>query len=344
MNKIAIHNSEHDFHPRWVRYCEERNIPYKRVDCYADDIMAQLADCHALMWHIHQSNPKDIIMARQLLFALQQAGKKVFPDFNTAWHFDDKLGQKYLLEALKIENFAPTWVFYDREKALAWAATASFPKVFKLRGGAGSQNVKLTETREEAKTIINKAFGKGFANYDAVGSLWERWRKYRLGKTTLFDVLKGAVRLIYPPAYTRVLGRELGYVYFQEFYPGNDSDTRIIVVGDKAFALKRMVRQNDFRASGSGLFKYEREEFDVHCLELAFRLTKKLNAQCVAFDFVFDNNGNPMLIEISFGFAANVYDPCAGYWDKELNWFPGTFDPYGWMVDLMQDDTRKVRA
>ena len=34
---------------------------------------------------------------------------------------------------------------------------------------------------------------------------------------------------------------------------------RVIVINDKAFAIKRMVRKNDFRASGSGIIEYDKE-------------------------------------------------------------------------------------
>ena len=54
------------------------------------------------------------------MFSVEASGKKVFPDFNTVWHFDDKVGQKYLLEALDLP-LVPTWVFYDKTEALQWA-------------------------------------------------------------------------------------------------------------------------------------------------------------------------------------------------------------------------------
>lgn len=333
---IAIHNnlSTDLFHYRWIEYCKKNTIPYKLVNCYDNDIIQQLRDCSVLMWHYHQANPTDIVMAKSLLFSLEQSGKKVFPDFNTAWHFDDKVAQKYLLEALGTD-LVPTWVFYDKNTALQWIEKATFPKVFKLKGGAGSQNVQLAKTREEAKALANKAFGKGFPAYDSWGSIKERYRKWRLGKTNLFDVAKGFVRLVNPPRYAKVMGNELDYLYFQEFLPNNDSDTRIIVIDGKAFALKRMVRKADFRASGSGDFRYEREVFDERCVKMSFEYTKKLKGQCVAYDYVFDTDNNPKLVEISYGFANRVYDPCTGYWDEQLNWHEGSFNPYGWMVDLM---------
>ena len=333
---IAIHNNKSEvvFHYRWIDYCEKNNISYKLVNCYDDDIIEQLKECSCLMWHYHQANFKDIVMAKPLLYALEQSGKKVFPDFNTAWHFDDKVGQKYLLEALGFD-LVKTWVFYEKATALEWIAQTSFPKVFKLRGGAGSQNVKLARTKGAAKSLINQAFGKGFPAYDSWGSVKERVRRFRLGKTDAFDVLKGFVRIVNPPRYAKIMGNEINYIYFQEFLPNNDSDIRIIVIDGKAFALKRMVRANDFRASGSGDFRYEREVFDERCVTMSFGYSKKLNAQCVAYDYVFDADNNPKLVEISYGFANKVYDPCTGYWDEQMNWHAGTFNPYGWMVELM---------
>lgn len=334
---IAIHNNKRtsSFQYRWIDYCDKNNIPYRLVDSYSTDVIKEIEGCTAFMWHYYQADPRDIVMAKPLLFALEQSGIRVFPDFNTAWHFDDKVSQKYLLEALGI-YLAPAWVFYDKTPALEWIDKTDFPKVFKLRGGAGSQNVQLVRTKQQAKKVIKKAFGKGFPAYNAWGDFKDRARKWRSGKTTAINVIKPLVKLFRPPRYATVMGNESNYVYFQEFMPGNDSDTRIIVIDKKAFALKRFVRQNDFRASGSGVFEYAREIFDERCIKLAFEYTEKLDAQCVAFDFVFDKDNNPVVIEISYGFSNYGYDDCPGYWDHNLNWVEGKFNPYGWMVELVR--------
>jgi len=86
-------------------------------------------------------------------------------------------------------------LFFDKSDALEWINTTTFPKVFKLRGGAGSQNVQLVKSRNQAIKLTNKAFSKGFPKYDAWGSLKERYRKYRLGIYPLKEVLKAIIRL-----------------------------------------------------------------------------------------------------------------------------------------------------
>jgi predicted ATP-grasp superfamily ATP-dependent carboligase len=121
-------------------------------------------------------------------------------------------------------------------------------------------------------------------------------------------------------------------VYFQKFIPGNDHDIRVIVIGDKAFAIKRMVRENDFRASGSGNVLYEKENFDNDTVRLSFEMAEKLQTQCVTFDFVYQEN-KPFVVEISYAFLKEGYDPCTGYWDKNMDWHEGKFNPYGWMIE-----------
>lgn len=329
------YNEEKDvsFSARWIDYCKQTGILYKIVNCFDSNIVAQLEDCDALMWHFFQHNYKDTLLAKQLLFSLEQAGKKTFPCFNTCWHFDDKLGQKYLLESIGAP-LVPTHIFYEKEDALAWAKNAAYPKVFKLRGGAGSENVKLVKDKKEALTLIRKAFGRGFPQFNRWTNFKEKIRKIRIGKENAFiGLAKGSYRLFASSTYAKMKGNEKGYVYFQEFMPNNNSDTRIIIIGDKAFAIKRMVRSNDFRASGSGIMKYEKDEIDTRCVNIAFAISEKLQFQCMTYDFVLNENNEPLIIEISYGFLPQVYTDCPGYWDKSLNFHEGAFNPYGWMVE-----------
>src|SRR5690554_5512329 len=207
---LAIHHRAGSFSDRWIAYCEENNVSYKLVDAYSNDIIQQLNDCDVFMWHHSNYDYRDALFAKQLLYSVRKKGIKVFPDFDTNWHFDDKVGQKYLLEAINAP-MVPSYVFFDKAKALEWAEQASFPKVFKLRGGAGSANVKLAKSKGEAKKLIKKSFGSGFSQYEGWSNLKERLRKFKEGKTNVKDVVKGVVRLAYPPYYSKVIGKERGY-------------------------------------------------------------------------------------------------------------------------------------
>jgi glutathione synthase/RimK-type ligase-like ATP-grasp enzyme len=332
--KIAIHHTPGSFSDRWIAYCKKQNIEFKIVNCYATDIISQLKDFDALMWHHNHENTKDVLFAKQLIYSLEQGGKKTFPDFKTCWHFDDKLGQKYLFEAVGAP-FVPSYVFYTRLEAMQWIAKTTFPKVFKLRKGAGSANVNIVKTADCARALVNKAFGKGFSQFDNVGYFKDRLNKYRSGNDSLLGVIKGFGRLFINTEFAKLSHREKGYIYFQDFIPNNLYDIRVIVINGRAFAIKRMVRKGDFRASGSGSILYEKEHFSNDTINLAFQLTDKIQSQCAAYDFVYNEGGNPLVVELSYGFSIAGYDQCAGYWDKSLQFHEGAFIPQNWMVETL---------
>lgn len=335
--KIAIHDSKekHFFSDRWIEYCSRNNIPFKVVNAYDNDIINQLNDCDIFMWHHSNYDYRDALFAKQLIYSLETIGIKVFPDFNTTWHFDDKVGQKYLLEAIDAP-LVPSYVFYNKKDARKWIESTSFPKVFKLRGGSGSSNVQLVENKHKAKKLIKKAFGKGFSQFDKFNHLKFRYKNFKSGKESFVGVLKGIVRLFIGNKYSNMVPREKGYVYFQDFIPNNKFDIRVIVVGEKAFALKRLVRKNDFRASGSGNIVYNKSEIDERCIQISFNVNEKLKCQSIAFDYVFDENNNPLIVEISYGFDVKAYDPCPGYWDSSLKWHDARFKPQEWILEDLQ--------
>lgn len=328
--RVAIQYSPISFSERWVAYCKEKKIDYVIVDCYRNDIIQQLKGCDALMWHFHHTNEKDVLFAKQLLYAVQLSGKKVFPDFNTMWHFDDKVGQKYLLESFNIP-FVPTYVFYTYQDASNWAALTNFPKVFKLRSGSGSNNVQLVRNHKQAQYLIEIAFGKGFKD-NGLTPVKEMFQGMVQGTKSFSDFLKRLLRVVNPTNFSKLNNRHKGYIYFQDFVEGNTFDTRVIVVEQKAFAIKRLVRKKDFRASGSGKIIYIKQEIDERLVELSFKINSQLKTQCIAFDYILKND-SPMLIEISFGFLKEGYDRCPGYWDADLKWHEGPFNPYGWMIE-----------
>ena len=295
--KIAIHHTPGSFSDRWIAYCEKQGIPYKIVNAYASDIMEQVKDCDAFMWHHNHGNYKDALFAKQLLYSLQIAGKRVFPDFNTTWHFDDKVGQKYLLEAIGAP-LVPSYVFYSKREALEWAKQTSFPKVFKLRGGAGSANVRLVRTRSEAYRVIRKAFTSGFSQFNRWRHFKERFNRWRRGDDTLWGVCKGIGRLLIPTEFARMHPKEKGYVYFQDFI--------------------------------------DRQAIPLAIVSMSQRIAKTLSLQSVAFDFIQNKvTGQWLIVEMSYGFVFDAKRMGVGYWDEQLRWHEEQFYAQDLMVECV---------
>ncbi len=337
--KIAIHNRPGSFSDRWIEYFHEHNIPYKLVSCYSTDIIGQLSDCDGLMWHWDLNDYRSALFAKQLTISLEKKGIKVFPDFNTSWHYDDKVGQKYLLEAIKVP-FIKTFVFYSRSDANNWAETTSFPKVFKLRGGAGSSNVKLIKNKNEAKQLINKAFTTGFLITSPVSRLKERLWMLKRDKNlqAVKKTITGFARLILRKQKEKFISKQIGYIYFQEFVPENDSDIRLVIVGKRCCGMIRYCRDNDFRASGSGLVEYNYELINIEAVKIAFQTAKKLKTQSVALDFIKDKDGYK-LIEMSYAFISEIFP---GYWDTDLVWHPGNVVPQKFMAEDFINSINKI--
>lgn len=339
---VAIHIRSGSFSDRWIEYCRQKNIPYKTVDCHSSDIIKELADCSFLMWNWSQTYAEDMLIARGLIKAVESMGIRVFPNSETCWHFDDKVTQKYLMESLGIP-MVKSYVFLDRTKALEWARMTKYPKVFKLRGGAGSSNVFLVNNISKAKSLIDKAFSTGFPPVSRWNALSERWWQFKRDKTfvSFFNISRGIFRaLIKNPTLER-LSVQRDYAYFQDFIPDNDSDIRVIVIGKRAFGIKRMVREGNFRASGSGKILYDPELIPEACIRMTFDLAEKTRSQSLALDFVF-SDGSPLVVEMSYAFASHGYLSCPGYWRNDMTWVEGSFHPEDFMVgDLIASSAEK---
>lgn len=347
---IGIHPDRvgtESYSDKWAEFLTARGVKVRWLNLLADDALAQAAACDGVMWRwLHNEQHKQ--SAQRILYTVEHyLNKPVFPDTFTSWHYDEKVAQHYLLSALN----APTprsWVFWNKEEALAWTRTAEFPIVFKLSIGAGSSNVLKVDTPVEAAKLITRAFDHGFFPYTmnefasknllplnraAVSSFLKRC------KQSAFFVLTNT----YPPLPSHDAWKpEKGYVYFQEFLPNNTFDTRVTVIGNKAFAYRRLNRPSDFRASGSGLAKYESTDIDKECIAIAFELSQHGRFQSMAYDFL-KRAGKPVVVEISYTFVDWMVHECLGHWDSSLNWHEGQMWPEEAQVEVFLSHIRAFK-
>jgi glutathione synthase/RimK-type ligase-like ATP-grasp enzyme len=261
------------------------------------------------------------LFARELIASLDTINFPVYPNIKTCWFFDDKLGQKYLLEAIKAP-MVKSYAFFDKKSAIEWIEETNFPKVFKLRNGAGSHNVQLIKSKKIAKKYIDKIFGSGFkANYRS-GVLKDKIWHFKRDKSlkSFLQIGAGVIRYIFPHKVYSMLPIEKNYLYAQDFIPNCDHDIRVFVIGNRAVTKKRIVRDGDFRASGSGKMSWDIGEEGKECVKMAFEIAQKLNVQSLAFDFVRDKDGYK-IVELSYTASPRGFPKSPGYWRKEdLKW------------------------
>jgi glutathione synthase/RimK-type ligase-like ATP-grasp enzyme len=334
MRTIAIHpdhfvhrNGERQsFSDRWSELAAQAGIEVRAVDAYRQDIFDRLHGCDAFMWRFDFAAPERLF-AKRLLAAIEQTMPlAVFPSWRTAWHFEDKVAQHYLLTAAAIPT-ARTWVFWDAESARAFCRDARYPLVLKLAQGYQSSNVRLMRNAAEASRWIDLLFTTGVASLDQqpVSTLRSAARHGREAVRALFGRSGGH----------QSEDVQRAYIYLQEFLDGNAFDTRDTVIGRRAFAFRRLNRPDDFRASGSGRIVWEPEQIDARAVALAVRVAQQLGSQSLAVD-VLRRGDEVVVAEVSYTYASWAVRNCPGHWEQrsaaagaafDLAWVSGPMRP-----------------
>jgi glutathione synthase/RimK-type ligase-like ATP-grasp enzyme len=221
-----------------------------------------------------------------------------------------------------------SWIFYEYKSAVEFSEKASYPLVFKLCSGAGSRMVRLIKNKYTAKKYIDLMFRTGIS--------------YEKGlPDEFFDIIKnkGISYFLKTKAANFFNRKKEGkffinedwqthknYILFQEFLPGNQYDTRVVTIGDRAFGFVRYNRKDDFRASGESNVNYDPKSIDLSFVELALKISKRFGFDTMAYDFLYDQDKNPAISEISYvygGQRGSKISKCPGYWNQKMVWYEG---------------------
>lgn len=337
--KVGIHGHPNrtfdSYITRYETICQHNGIETLRLDASDAGFWEQLRECDAFIYRWGHGHDADRLIASNILPVVEQEYEcRLFPNWQTCWHFDNKIAQYYLLNARGFP-FADSWVFFDLDSALAWASTAPYPVVAKLSGGASSNNVALIRNRREAEKLILRLFRFGIASgrlnlLDRVNS--PEWLR-TVGAPLKRAVLNRLGQVHVAPRWNR----HQHYALFQRYLPDNAFDMRIVVVGNRALGYRRFQREGDFRASGSGLKDLNPVNIDLACVKTAFEVSDSFGFQSMAYDFFYDESRNPSILEISYSIPELAFQNVPGHWDRGMNWHPGHLWPqYCQLSDLLE--------
>ncbi len=193
----------------------------------------------------------------------------------------------------------------------------------------------MLKSRSKAKSLTRKIFKRGI-HQEKIGLInrlkvfnFSLYKYYRFYGIKIRDYLVGK-------DYSKMWQVQKNYVLFQKYLPNNDYDTRVAVTGNRAFAFKRFNRPNDFRASGSNNWDIDQNSIDKEFIRIAFEVSKRLKFKSMAYDFIYDENHKPSIVEISYCYG-DYPEYSTGYWDTNMIWHPGRYWPqYFELVDLLQ--------
>jgi hypothetical protein len=291
---------EQSFSKRWLELAAAHGVDAREVDVDAADFFERLSGCDGFMWRFG-FDPLSLQHAKRLLPAVEQGmAIAVFPSWESSWHFEDKIAQHYVLQAAGIPT-PRTWVWWRQDEALRFCASAQYPLVAKLSSGFQSNNVRLLRTVAEANDLVRRCFGGGLVSMEAPRSSLRRLLRHRMP----------GLRLLAGKSLPR--GVQHGYFYVQEFLADNAFDTRVTIIGDRAFAFRRLNRPGDFRASGSGRLEWDPAQIRADEIRLAFGIARRLRTQSVAVDIL--RRGDQCVAgEISYTYASWAVRDCPGHW------------------------------
>lgn len=314
--------SEPSTSDRWIEFLGQHGCDVKIVNVASPTIIDDLKGCHGFMWR-HSITSSGRQMAHKLLPAIEYyTDTLVFPDQNTCRHWDDKVAQAFIFEALGIPS-PKNWVFFDKKLALDWTREAHYPVVLKLWGGAGSTNVRLVRSQADAQKWIRLLFDRGIRRMEDVGNYGYR-AKRAVRKAA--KIVLGRVDITDIEAWSNGWDIHRNYALFQEFLPDNTYDTRITVIGDRAFGFRRFNRDNDFRASGSGRIDCDVSGVDPAFIRLGFEVADKLKMQSCAIDGMW-RGSEAVTGEVSYAYVSRAVYNCSGHWDRNLDWHEGHMWP-----------------
>ena len=188
----------------------------------------------------------------------------------------------------------------------------------------------MVASADEALQLIDLMFGpgtypRGFKKVTHQLDLLPNKNRLRAAASRFRQALRLALKATPPKRFWWQL--EKNYAYFQDFIAGNAGDIRITVIGNRAFGIRRANRPDDFRASGSKLCEFDPSKIHMECVRRAYQISAALRAQSMAYDFLIDQRGEPLLSEMSYIYDASVMEKCEGYWEPNLAWVPGHMRP-----------------
>jgi hypothetical protein len=172
-----------------------------------------------------------------------------------------------------------------------------FPIVLKTLKGAMSSGVQLIENKQQLIEYDSNNKKLSFKEY-----LIFKKRVWNKTNQSNSDFLNLAPNLnLSLLNFNKFFSKRNPFV-IQDFIPDLEYDYKVLIFGIKFFVFKRGIRENDFRASGSGKFTWVKPPDEV--LEFALDIQKKFKSPFISLDIGFGLNKNVYLFEfqgIGFG-------------------------------------------
>ena len=204
---------------------------------------------------------------------LRRQGAIILPNCDYARAHHNKVYMEMLRSEFKDADLKTiqTSFFGNAKEALNASNEMEYPVVIKPASGAGSWGVSLAYDAKEYQMKINKICG-GFFYRDCI------------------DFAKKAVKLVLNKVGIKkyYIDNCFSKIIVQTFIPNLAGDYKVLYFGGKYYTLKRLNRDNDFRASGSGKLFFVPDEEICGLLDFAKKAVHEIDFSMIGLDIGFD--------------------------------------------------------
>ncbi len=238
---------------------------------------------------------------------LHHRGNIVIPAFELLRCHENKGNQ---LLYTKRTGFSDLWSVYFSSKREIARNEIPYPVVFKTLDGSNGRGVHLVRNERELITVIRKLEKSlGFENrLDLI-----RRRLFRQGEHFPgYPELTGRQNYL---AYKDYIQPEIPFI-LQRFIPNLMYDYRVIVLGEKYYVIKRMVRDHDFRASGAKKFVFA-PDIDPAMLDYARGIFNKVQSPFLSLDIGSTDEGYCLFEFQALHFGINAIKKSKGYYRND---------------------------
>lgn len=251
---------------------------------------------------------KDYI--EDILLRLRMDGAILLPKFELFRAHHNKVFMELYRTTMTEEfNTIESECFYGLDDfAKNVAGNIKFPLVLKTAAGSGSAGVSIAGDMKSAESKI-QAMSKQLY-YDHENSRKKKLRHF-FGKIRM-NIFKQ--EYIDPPVMKKKM---LAQTYIQ----GLDCDYKVLVFGEKYYMLRRGVRENDFRASGSGKFEFPDKlgTLEEKVLGYAARAYELIDTPLLSIDIAYDGKECHMLEFQCVNFGPYTLQYSKSYFSRDEN-------------------------
>jgi glutathione synthase/RimK-type ligase-like ATP-grasp enzyme len=267
-----------------------RFLPFSEVDFYAN-------------WEkkivLYTSSEDDKVLYKSyiedIIQGLELAGAIVVPKFQYLRAHHNKVFMEILRSVLALDDGIKTHFYGTVEELIKDINDFNFPCVIKSSAGALSRGVAKANNKKELINIAKK-LAQSINFYTDVKDYLRCYRHKGYLKSSIYR----------------------NKFIVQTMIPNLENDWKVLVFGNKIFNLKRYVRKNDFRASGSHV-NYQigsNSGLTREMMEFVYSIYKKMNVPMLSFDLAYDGQQFYMIEFQILYFGTSTFNLSNDYYER----------------------------